>query len=90
MGKITLTGVGTADHPGLVRDSNGTGLLPIQADGDGAATFRVLARVAPDAPWVEIIAPAAADFLQSISWVPYVRLEITSGTGKVDLWVGEK
>jgi hypothetical protein len=86
---LTRTGVGTADHAGSVRDSNGSSLLPIQADSDGT-TFRVLGRVSPDAPWVEIREAGAADFLESISWVPYVRLEITSGSGTVNLWIGEK
>jgi hypothetical protein len=88
--KITRTGVGTVTHTGSVRDSYGHALLPIQADGDGATTFRVLGRVSPDAPWVELIAAATVDFLESISWVPFIQLEITAGTGTVTLWVGDE
>lgn len=89
--KITQTNVGTSSHPASIRDSDGTALLPIQAQvSSGTPTFRVLGRVSPDAPWVEIIAPGTADFLQAVSWVPFVQLEITSGTGTVNLWVAEK
>jgi hypothetical protein len=88
--KISQTGVGVESHPNSIRDSSGTSLLPVQAQGDGATTFRVLGRVSPDAPWVEIIAAGTADFLQAVSWVPYMQLEVTSGTGTVDLWIAEK
>lgn len=88
--KLTRTGVGTADHENTVRDSDGSSLLPIQADGDGATTFKLLGRVSPEAPWVEIKAAGTADFLESFSWVPYVRLEVTAGAGTVSVYIGEK
>lgn len=90
MQKLIRTGVGTATVDHDVYDSTGTGMLPIQADGDGATTFRLLGRVASDAPWVEIIAPGTADFLQSFAWVPYIQLEVTAGAGTVSVWIGEK
>jgi hypothetical protein len=88
--KITRTGVGTVTHTGSVRDSYGHALLPIQAKGDGATSFRVRGRISPDADWVDIVTAGTADFLQSISWVPFILLEITAGTGTVTLWVGEE
>jgi hypothetical protein len=88
--KISLTGVGTATHTGSVRDSYGHALLPIQAQGNGTTTFRVRGRISPDAPWYDIVTAGTADFLQSISWVPFIQLEITAGTGTVTLWVGEE
>lgn len=88
--KISRTGVGTVTHAASVRDSNGHALLPIQADGDGATTFRVLGRVSPEAPWVEIVAAGTVDFLESISWVPFIQLEITAGSGPVILYIGEE
>lgn len=88
--KLMQMGVGTETHEGSVRDTNGTSLLPIQAKGDGVSTFRVMGRVHPDADWVEIIAPGTADFLQAISWVPYLQLEITSGDGMVELYIAEQ
>lgn len=88
--KLTQTGVGTTDNPTAVRDSQGTGLLPIQADGDGVTTFKINGRVAPDAPWVELKAAGTADFLESLSWVPNIQLEVTAGTGTVTLWIGDK
>lgn len=88
--KISQTGVGTSTHDASVRDSFGHGLLPVQAHGDGVTTFRVLARIRQDAPWVEIIAAGTADFLQSVSWVPFIQLEVTAGAGEVTLWVGEE
>lgn len=88
---ITLnrTGVGVVDHPGTVRDSRGTGMLPVQAGGDGTTTFRVLGRVSADAPWVELRGAGNGDFLESMAWVPYLRLEITAGAGSVSVWIGE-
>jgi len=93
--KLTKTGVGTHANSdtGIAReiyDSTGTGLLPIQADVTGVATFRVLAKAALGAQWKEIIAPGTVGFLQSISWVPYVQLEVTAGAGTVELFIGEK
>lgn len=88
--KITQTGVGTAEFPARVRDTQGTGLLPIQADGDGATTFKVNGRVSADAPWVELKAAGTADFLESLSWVPHLQLEVTAGAGSVTLWIAEK
>lgn len=73
-----------------VYDSTGTGMLPVQAAVTGTVSFKVNGRVAPDAPWVEIIAAGSASFLNSISWVPYLQLEVVSGAGSVKLWVGEK
>jgi hypothetical protein len=88
--ELKQAGIGATDTYRDVRDRNGTGLLPMQAGGDGATTFRVLGRVHTNAPWVEIKAAGTADFLECISWVPYVRLEVTAGTGTVRLWLGEQ
>lgn len=90
MSILTRTGVGTAENLGVIRDTQGTGLLPIQADGDGATTFRINGRVSPDAPWVELKAAGTADFLEAISWVPYLQLQVTAGTGTVTVWIGSK
>jgi hypothetical protein len=87
--KLTRTGVGVTSNDGVIRDSHGSGLLPIQAAVTGTATFRVVGRVAPSAPWVEIKASGSADFLEAISFVPYLQLEVLSGTGTVDLYIGE-
>lgn len=88
---LTQTGVGSASNDDkAVYDSTGTGMLPIQAHGDGETTFQVMGRVAADAPWMEIVPEAADDFLQSIAWVPWLKLVITAGAGTVTLWIGEK
>lgn len=89
---LTKNGVGAVDN-GAARpllDSAGTGMLPIQAEGDGVTSFRVLGKATSEAPWREIIAQGTASFLQSIAWLPFIRLEIMAGAGKVDLYVGEK
>jgi hypothetical protein len=88
--KLTRSGVGTVDHAGVVRDTNGTGLLPMQAEVTGTATFRVLGKVSPEAPWVELRAANTTAFLESFSYVPFIRLEITTGTGTVNLWIAEQ
>lgn len=90
MTKLTQTGVGTVDNTGAIRDTDGTALLPIQVDGDGATTYRINARVSPDAPWVEVKAPSTADFIECLSWCPYIQLEVTAGSGTVTLWLGNK
>jgi hypothetical protein len=87
--KISRTGVGTASHTASVRDNYGHALLPIQAQANGN-TFRVLGRISPDAPWVEIKAAGTADFLESVSWVPFIQLEVTVGSGTTNLWIGEE
>lgn len=89
--KLTQTGVGTQSNDDKeLYDSTGTGMLPVQVDGDGVTTFKVNGRVATDAPWMEIIPAGTADVLQSIAWVPYVQLQVTAGAGTVVLWAGEK
>lgn len=87
---IERTGVGTASNTVAIRDTHGTGLLPLQAAVTGSATFRVLGRVHPEAPWVELKAAGTAGFLESFSWLPFVQLEVTAGTGTVRLYIGEK
>lgn len=87
---LSQTGVGTVANTNSLRDSDGTGIFPVQAAGDGVTQFRVLGRVSPAAPWVELKAAGTADFLESISWLPYIQLEVTSGTGTVELFIGEK
>lgn len=89
--KLTQTGVGTKSNDDKeIYDSTGTGMLPVQVDGDGATTFKVNARVSTEAPWMEIIAAGTVDVLESIAWVPYIQLQVTAGAGTVNLWVGEK
>lgn len=89
---LKMQGLGTADNGTgrAILDSAGIGMLPIQAEIDGAATFRVLAKATSEAPWREIIAATSAGFLQSVAWVPFIQLEVTVGTGTVTLYVGEK
>jgi hypothetical protein len=85
--------VGTGENTLALRDLSGSGLLPVQVDVPGTATvtFRILGRVNPAMPWVEIRAPASASFLEAISYVPFLRLDITSysGTGAVRLAIAE-
>lgn len=88
---LQQTGVGVQSNTAReVYDSMGTGMLPVQVDGDGVTTFKINGRVSPDAPWMEIVAAQTADLLQSIAWVPYIQLEVTAGAGTVKLWLGEK
>jgi hypothetical protein len=92
MKKLSQTGVGTKTLASneTIRDSYGKALLPIQASGDGATTFRVRGRISTEAPWVDIVAAGTTDFLESISWCPLIQLEVTAGSGTVTLWVGEE
>lgn len=81
-------GVGTQTEALSIRNPSG-GLIPMQAAGDGVTSFRVTGRVDVNAPWVEIKAAGTADFLESFSWVPYIQLEVLSGTGMVELYIAE-
>lgn len=90
MKMITQNGTGSVSFSQAIRDTDGSGLLPIQAEVvSGSPSFSVEARVSPDAPWVEIKAAGTVGFLESFSWVPYMRLVVT-GTGAVNLYVAEK
>jgi hypothetical protein len=89
--KIEQAGVGTVesgDKP--IYDSTGTGMLPLQVEVTGAATYRILGRLAADAPWVELRAADTAGCLESFTWVPFMALDVTAGAGTVTLWIGEK
>ena len=90
MKTIIQTGAGEATHEAALRDSDGTGTLPIQAEVSGAATFLIRGRVSPEAPWFTLRDASSADFLETISWVPYLQLVVTDGTGTVRLLIGEK
>lgn len=90
MTKLTQTGVGSAQNQNALLDTDGTGILPIQASGDGATTFRVLGKVSKDAPFIEIKGAGTGDFLEGLSWVPFIALEVTAGAGTVDLYIGDK
>ncbi len=89
MMKYQQTGVGAVES-GAIRDSRGKGLLPVQVALTGTATYRLLGRVSPEAQWVELRPAASTDCLEAISWVPYLRLEVTSGDGTATLWIGEE
>lgn len=88
---LERSGVGTISVDREIYDSTGTGMLPLQAAvTSGVASFRVMARVDPGAPWMEIAGESSSGWLNSIAWVPFIQLEIVSGTGTVRLWLGEK
>jgi hypothetical protein len=87
--KITQAGVGIASNQFTVRDSYGTGLIAVQAEVTGTATYRILGRVSPAAPWRELKGADASGFLESMALVPFLALEVLSGSGTVDLWVHE-
>lgn len=89
--RLTQTGVGkTSNVERPVYDSTGTGVLPMQANVEGTATFDILGRVAPEAPWVPLKTGLTEGFLENFSWLPYVQLSVTAGDGTVNIWVGEK
>ena len=88
--KLEATAGSPAETSAAVRDTDGTGTLPIQAVVAGSATFRVLGRVSPEAPWVEVKEAGTVSFLESFSWLPYLSVEVLSGSGQVTLYIGEK
>lgn len=80
--QLSVTGVGTADA-GPLADHDGL----IQAKGDGVTSFRVLGSLVAGGPFVELVAAGTADILKSIERAPYLRLEVTAGTGTVTLYI---
>ena len=87
---ITQTGVGAVEFQTALLDNDGTGILPIQVAVTGTVTYRINGRVSAGAPWVEIRAADTTAFLETISWLPYVQLEVTAGTGSAALYIGNK
>jgi hypothetical protein len=81
---LTVNGVGTDANTRPIPD----GATAIQAAGDGLTTFRIMGRLGSSAEWVELVAAGTADLLQSIPALPYVQLEVTAGTGTVNLYIG--
>ena len=75
-----------ATHGFSITDPNGTGLLPAQlAFDDGVSgTVRGLGPVHPSIPWAELKAATSAPFLESMSFVPYLALDVVSIDGAVD------
>ena len=86
---LSQTGVGSTSNFFHLNDRNGTGVLPIQTKVEGDATYRITARVSEEARWIEIQPETSDNVLKSISWIPQVQLEVTSGSGTVSLWVAE-
>lgn len=83
--KLTRRLVGTADHVNALRDSRGSGILPLQVEFSAgfAGSYRLLGRVTPEAPWREIKPSQTAGLLEGLSYVPYVRLEILTKTDQL-------
>ena len=73
-----------------LRDNEGTGNTPIQVQVVGSATFRVLGRAHPNAPWVELRAPGSTSFLESVQYVPYLALDVTAVSGTVNFYIGSQ
>jgi len=90
MMKFQQTGVGAVETRAAIRDTKGKGLLPVQVSVTGACTYRLQGRISPDAPWITLKDAQADPLLEAFSWVPYMRLEITSGDGTATMWIGEE
>lgn len=84
--KLTQSGVGIAASTGDISLTSDRELFA-QADVTGTATYRILGRYDEEAQWQEIAAPSSDGFLAPIPWVRQVALEVTSGSGSVDLFV---
>lgn len=86
--KVSQTGVGT--------QSSGYAQIPgadnvsIQTRVTGTATYTINARLASDAPWVPASAGLtgqSASLLTAVTYFPEYQLEVTAGTGTVEVWV---
>lgn len=86
--RLDVTSSAATAEVQLSQPNDGAPLIPVQAKVTGTATWRLMGRVHPDAGWLEIRAPAATPALEAISWVPYLQLEQTAGSGSVALFIG--
>lgn len=86
--KITANALGIHEGGAIVRDTAGSGLLAVQLEITGTASARILGRVNPSAPWLELKETSSVDFLEAMSRVPYIALDVTAYTsGEVNLYV---
>lgn len=75
-----------------IRDIFGTGTTPVQVEVTGTVSYRIVGKCHKNAPWRELRASASAGFLESVTYVPFMAIEIVSktGNGAVDFWIGDQ
>jgi hypothetical protein len=92
MARIQASVTGIAAHPAVLKDSSGVGTIPIQVyiPAGVTATYRVVGRVSPEAPWVEIRGSLTTGLLEAMQYCPYIALDITAiAGGSIVLWTGD-
>lgn len=75
--------IGKAQNTLSLRDISGSGLLPVQVELDSgvSGTFRIMGRVDPSMPWREIRPATSSGFLEAVSYVPFIQLDVTAISG---------
>lgn len=86
---LTLVGVGRSEPDVPLLNNRGYGRVPFHAVIEGAATFSVSGRDGPYDDWEPLLEDVSADTVGAMPFKPYLRFEITSGTGRVTLWIAE-
>ena len=86
--QLQQEGVGLIGNDAAIFDPAGSGMIPIQTRVEGTATFRLMGRVYPGAPWQEIREAATEGWLESFAWCQHFAIDVTSGDGTVKCWIG--
>lgn len=93
MARIQAGATGIHAAPYALTDPNGTGTFPVQVylPEGVTATYRIVGRVSPEAPWVEIRAESSSGMLEAMSYLPYIAVDISAiSGGSLVAWVGEQ
>ena len=83
---IAQTGVGVSNGKVFGNDRD---FLPMQLVLEAGVSAKINGRVNTAAPWVELVEVQAAGDIFSVSYCPYIQLEVTAGAGKATLYVAE-
>jgi len=86
MGQVTRTGVGTVD---IRAYGNRKDFMVLQIDLAAGMTAKVNGKVHLDAPWLEVVETQNADAIFSIGFLPFLQLQVLSGTGVATLYTQE-
>lgn len=92
MARIQSSQVGIASHIEALTNNDG-GPVPVQVfvPGSVTASYRIVGRVNPEAPWVEILPARSNGLLETMQFLPYVGLDIISiSGGAITLWTGDR
>jgi hypothetical protein len=86
---LTLEGVGQNEPSVPLQNTRGYGRVPIHAVVEGDATFFLSGREGPQNEWQPLLQDVTADTIGTVPFRPFLQFRVTSGTGRVTLWISE-